>query len=148
MSKPISSTVHGVLDYMTVGLLFSLPRMMGWSRRATEVADVASMGAAVYSLMTRYELGVVRVLPMKAHLTLDAASGAALLGAAALLEDEDPEVRATMGAIGLWEIAAALMTQTKSGVERRKQHAEHAAGPVTRVTGRRAGERIHALQGL
>ena len=49
---------------------------------------------------------------MKAHLTLDAVSGGTLIAAAALLDDEDPEVRATLAGIGLWEVAAALMTHT------------------------------------
>jgi hypothetical protein len=112
MRKPIPTTVHGVLDYMTAGLLFALPRMMGWSRCATNVLDTAAIGAVGYSLLTKYELGVAKVLPMKAHLTLDAVSGAALIGAAALMDDEEPEVRATIAGLGVFEIGAALMSQS------------------------------------
>ena len=50
---------------------------------------------------------------MKAHLTLDALSGGALVGAAVLMDEEEPEVRATLAAIGAWEIAAALLTRTR-----------------------------------
>ena len=115
MQKPIPTKVHGVLDYMTAAFLHTLPRVMGWSDNVTRVLDVAAGGATGYSLFTDYELGLVKALPMKAHLALDALSGAALIGAAAVMDDEDDEVRATLAAIGAWEIAAALLTRTKRG---------------------------------
>ena len=111
MQKPISTKVHGVLDYMTAAFLHTLPRAMGWSRPVTALLDGAGSAATGYSLLTKYEMGVVKVLPMKAHLTLDALSGAALVGAALLMDDEDPEVRATIAGIGVFEIAAALLTR-------------------------------------
>ena len=111
MQKPISTKVHGVLDYMTAAFLHTLPRAMGWSRQVTTILDCAGAGATAYSLMTKYELGAAKMLPMKTHLALDAISGASLIGAALLLDDEDPEVRATLAGIGAWEIAAALLTR-------------------------------------
>src|SRR5688500_20088465 len=96
MRKPISTKVHGVLDYMTAGLLVALPRAMGWSNCVTRLLDASAATTVVYSAMTRYELGLVKALPMKAHLTMDAIGGGALIGAAAFLEDEDSEVRATL----------------------------------------------------
>ena len=112
MRKPIPTTVHGVLDYMTAGLMFALPRVLGWGQCATRVMDIAGSGAVAYSLLTKYELGLVKVLPMKGHLALDAISGAALIGAAALMDEEDPDVLATIAGVGAFEIAAALMSQS------------------------------------
>lgn len=112
MRKPLSTRVHGVLDYMTAAFLHTLPRVMGWDRKVTRLLDCAGASATAYSLVTRYELGVVKVLPMKAHLALDALSGAALIGAAAMLDDEDDEVRGVLAGIGLFEISAALLTRT------------------------------------
>ena len=112
MRKPIPTKVHGALDYITAAFLHTLPRVMGWSKPVTRLLDAAGAGATAYSLMTDYELGAVKVLPMKAHLTLDALSGGALVGAAMVMDDEDPDVRATLAAIGAWEIAAALLTRT------------------------------------
>ena len=111
MQKPIPTKVHGVLDYMTAAFLHTLPRAMGWSRQVTAVLDGAGAAATAYSLMTKYELGLVKVLPMKAHLTLDTLSGAGLIGAALLLDDEEPEVRAALAGIGVYEIAAAMLTR-------------------------------------
>jgi len=115
MQKPIPTKVHGVLDYMTAAFLHTLPRVMGWSDNVTRVLDVAGGGATGYSLFTDYELGLVKALPMKAHLTLDALSGGALVGTALVMDDEDPEVRATLAGIGVWEIAASLLTRTQTG---------------------------------
>jgi hypothetical protein len=115
MRKPIPTKVHGVLDYVTAAFLHTLPRVMGWSRPVTTLLDAAGASATAYSLMTDYELGAVKALPMKAHLTLDALSGGALIGAAMIMDDEDPEVRATLAGLGAWEIAAALMTRTTPG---------------------------------
>ena len=118
MQKPIPTKVHGVLDYMTAAFLHTLPRVMGWSDNVTRVLDVAAGGATGYSLFTDYELGLVKALPMKAHLTLDALGGGSLIGAALVLDDEDSEVRATLAGIGAWEIAAALLTRTTPGSTR------------------------------
>jgi hypothetical protein len=111
MQKPISTKVHGVLDYVTAAFLHTLPRAMGWSRQVTAVLDGAGAAATAYSLVTKYELGVAKVLPMQAHLALDAISGAGLIGAALMLDDEDPDVRATLAGIGAFEIAVAMLTR-------------------------------------
>jgi hypothetical protein len=129
MQKPVPTKVHGVLDYMTAAFLHTLPRVMGWSDNVTRVLDVAGGGATGYSLFTDYELGLVKALPMKAHLTLDALSGGALIGAALVLDDEDPEVRATLAGIGAWEIAAALLTRTQTGAVARTEARVGAPGP-------------------
>ena len=67
--------------------------------------------------MTDYELGVVKALPMKAHLTLDALSGGALIASAIAMDDEDDDVRATIAALGAFEIAAALLSRSRRDVK-------------------------------
>jgi hypothetical protein len=109
--------VHGVVDYVVGAALTVLPRALGWSGAPARLLEGAGVGAIAYSMMTNYELGVVRALPMKAHLALDALSGGMLIGAAAMLSDEDDDVRAILAGIGLFEIAAALTTQTTSSTE-------------------------------
>ena len=109
--------VHGVVDYVVGATLTVLPRALGWSGAPARLLEGAGIGAIAYSAMTNYELGVVKVLPMKAHLALDALSGGMLIGAAVMLDDEDDDVRATLAGIGLFEIAAALTSQTTSSTE-------------------------------
>src|SRR4051794_4693004 len=119
--KRMSTATHGTVDYVASGLIALLPKMAGFSKRVTTILEASAGMAAAYSAMTNYERGLIKVLPMKAHLTLDALSGGMLLGAALMLQDEDAEERAALAAIGLFEIAAALTTQTHAPTEHRKQ---------------------------
>ncbi len=111
--KLFSTRAHGVLDYLTVGTLLTLPRALGWSNKVTSVLTGAALSTLAYSLLTRYELGLFKVLPVKVHLALDAMSGALFCGAPFLLPDEDVEVTGTLVGLGIFEIAVALTTETE-----------------------------------
>jgi hypothetical protein len=69
------------MDYLSVATLLALPRMLNASDRTTMVFTVVALTALVYSLLTRYELGLFKALPMTVHLVLDFLSGALLLAA-------------------------------------------------------------------
>ena len=112
MIKLISTRTHGVLDYLSVGTLCALPRMLVWDRTVTTLLTGAAAGTLFYSALTRYELGVVKLLPMPAHLALDSASGAVLCAAPFVFLDEKPLVAAGLVGIGLFELGASLLTQT------------------------------------
>jgi hypothetical protein len=72
--KPIDATLHGATDY-TVGslLLTVLPRLL--RVEGTDTAkQLRAAGAfhAGYSTLTNYPLGIVKLIPYKAHLAIDA----------------------------------------------------------------------------
>jgi hypothetical protein len=78
--RPIDSTLHGVTDY-SVGttLMTVFPDLVGIE--GTESArQIRTAGAvhAGYATLTDYPLGVVKVIPYQAHLTLDAIGAVAL----------------------------------------------------------------------
>jgi hypothetical protein len=78
--RPIDSTLHGMTDY-TVGttLMTVFPKWAGIE--GTESArQIRISGAAhvAYSTVTKYPLGIVKLLPYKAHLALDAVGALAL----------------------------------------------------------------------
>src|SRR5688572_9911410 len=77
---PITSKIHGVLDYATGAQLQLLPKTLGYKDDSPEAVALRGAGAihAGYSLLTDYELGVLRVIPYRAHLALDALWTAAL----------------------------------------------------------------------
>jgi hypothetical protein len=119
MYRPISTLMHGILDYVTAPTLLVLPRMLGWGTKVTSLLSGAGVGVLGYSVMTRYELGLLKMLPMKAHLALDMASGGMLALSPLLLKKRERDVAtiATLVGLGLYEIAAALLTQTQSPIE-------------------------------
>ena len=136
--RPISSFVHGIIDYAAAVILPIVPRQMGWGRCATNLADMCALMTAASSLMTKYELGVVRVLPFDWHLKLDAMQGGLFLSAAMLLDDEDDDVRECLAAYGAFCVAASLLTKPHSGVEMRRDNI--GAGQQSQI------DRAHAVR--
>jgi hypothetical protein len=72
--RPIDSTLHGVTDY-TVGttLMTVFPRLA--NLEGTASADQVRAAGAIhagYSTLTAYPLGIVKLIPFKVHLALDA----------------------------------------------------------------------------
>lgn len=109
--KPISTKVHGILDFVTVGTLWTLPRLLKWSGPTRTMLTVAGAGMLGYSLCTRYQYGLVKALPMKTHLILDYVSGATLAAAPLLLRDESLATKLTLVGLGLNEITIAALTE-------------------------------------
>lgn len=75
--KMINTKVHGALDYIVGVLLIASPWLLGYSRGGTETWVPVTFGiiTLVYSLLTNYEAGLIRMIPMPAHLLLDTMSG-------------------------------------------------------------------------
>src|SRR3712207_1264351 len=79
--RAIPTSVHGVLDYLASGINLAFPRVLGLREGAPLAALIPRIDGAAgagYSLLTDYELGVFKVLPVPAHLAFDAAKGAFL----------------------------------------------------------------------
>jgi hypothetical protein len=80
MSRPIDATLHGATDY-TVGtlLMTAFPRLV--RIEGTPAGRQVRLAGAIhagYSAITNYPLGVVKVLPYKVHLAIDAIGALAL----------------------------------------------------------------------
>ena len=72
---------------------------------------MAGASAAAYGLLTDYEWGAVRKIPVPVHLNLDACTGLELLAAAAtILHGEPAAGRWTTAALGAYELFAAAAT--------------------------------------
>lgn len=117
MPKPISTKTHGVIDYLTSGTLMALPFLLGWSGRARGLALGAGLATLGTSLITKYELGAVGLLPMKAHLSIDAAQSSALMSAPKIISDEDRWPGRILAMIGAMESAVGALTKVHSPQE-------------------------------
>src|SRR3954453_13950314 len=83
MPQPVDSTLHGVVDYSAGALLLTVfPKAAGieGSRSARQIRTAAAIHAG-YSTPTDYPLGIVKLLPYKAHLAIDAVGALALAAA-------------------------------------------------------------------
>ena len=115
--RVIPTQIHGLLDYATGGTLLSAPRLLGLDAvpASARVLRLAGGGAALYSMLTDYELGVVKLLPMPVHLALDAASGAFLASSPWLLgfAKKGPRYWLPHVLVGATEMLVAATTKTR-----------------------------------
>jgi hypothetical protein len=113
--RVIPTRIHGILDYAVSALLIASPWLFGYDEGGMEtwLPVVLGAGAIGYSLLTDYDLGAVRTIPMPVHLALDAGSGL-LLAVSPWLFGFDDRIWAPHLLLGLFEIAAAVMTETRT----------------------------------
>src|SRR5215204_24999 len=113
----IPTRVHGILDYVNGSALLAAPELLRTKDelRAALVSRLVGGGATASTLMTDFELGAVKAIPMPIHLTLDAATGALLVGAPWLLgyAKGGPRYWLPHALVGTAEVLAAAATKTE-----------------------------------
>jgi hypothetical protein len=110
--KPISSRTHAILDYLTVAKMLAIPRILGARPAVTSAVTALALTKLAYAMLTDHEGGIIRKIPLRTHLMLDAAGGAGLIAVPFLLDEDNDIVTWSLVALGLFDIAAAPMTQT------------------------------------
>lgn len=112
----ISTRMHGYMDYLLGLVLICAPWVLGFASGGSEtwVPVVLGAGVILYSSMTNYELGLIRVISMPAHLWLDVLGGV-LLAASPWLFGFASQVAAPHLVFGILEIGTALMTSRVPG---------------------------------
>lgn len=67
--KIIDTKTHGYMDYIMGIFLLASPSLFSLNLSAVEslVFYIAGVAAFIYSLLTNYELGLVKIIPMKVH---------------------------------------------------------------------------------
>ena len=110
----VPTRLHGVIDYLWGVALLAAPWLFGFSDvpAATWIAIAFGAGAILYSALTAYELGLLRLLPMSLHLILDGLGGAALAASPFLFGFAD-RVYLPHLLFGLFSVAACLVTRTE-----------------------------------
>lgn len=73
----MSLKTHNILDYLGGILLLFVPAVFGFSGldAARNVFIFSGAGLILYSLLTRYELALWRVIPLAVHMSLDVLIG-------------------------------------------------------------------------
>ena len=116
----VPTRIHGIVDWLMGSLLIAAPWLLGFARGGPESAVPVSLGAVglIVTFFTDHEYGVVRRIPMTAHLVVDGLSGAVLAASPWMFGFADvvwvPHV-----ILGLTELAAAFVTETLPGDQRR-----------------------------
>jgi hypothetical protein len=114
MPRPIDSTLHGATDYAAGSLLTTaFPRLTGieGTRAARQIRAAGAIHVG-YSTMTDYPLGLVKLLPYRAHLAIDAI-GAIALAATPFVTGQWKKGRGQWlphVALGLFELGSLALT--------------------------------------
>lgn len=108
----IDTRTHGIIDYLTGALLIIAPYLFGFATGGIEQWLPQLLGATtiLMSLLTRYELSVAKLIPLKAHLAVDMASGA-LLAVSPWLFGFASVIWWPHLLVGLMEIVVPMMTR-------------------------------------
>jgi hypothetical protein len=113
----IPTSVHGAVDHVVGPALVLAPTLLRLGRTSPEGITARAVGGvqAVYSNFTDYELSRKKVLPMKAHLALDAVGGATLALVPQLTDARKRGKKHWLPhlAIGVAEIGLAALTKTE-----------------------------------
>ena len=121
----VPTKAHGVFDLVTGPTLAAAPNLLrlNGARGSTLPPRVTGLLGTGLSAMTDYETGAVRVVPMKAHLVFDGASGAALASTPWLSGAAKNGLRHWLphAVLGLTEIAMAMTTRTEPDDKRRSR---------------------------
>lgn len=107
----IDTKMHGYLDYLLGFLLIGIPFLFAVPDGVpSRLLILMGMATIVYSLMTDYELGLFKVIPVKVHLIIDFLSGLLLIAAPWLFGFAD-EIIWPFVILGAFEVGASLMTK-------------------------------------
>ena len=111
--RVIPTRIHGMIDYLMGVLLIVAPYLLGFADGAAAqyVPQLLGIGIIGLALVTDFELGIVRAVPMPVHLIIDMLGGALLLASPWLFGFAAfvfwPHV-----ILGVAEICLALLTRT------------------------------------
>ena len=108
----IETKIHGYIDYLMGLFLIISPWILGFANGGAVqwVPVILGVGTIVYSLVTDYELGLLKMIPMKGHLMIDLFAGI-LLAASPWIFGFANEVYLPHLILGILEIGASLTTK-------------------------------------
>jgi hypothetical protein len=114
----IPTVIHGFIDYIVGVLLLIFPWALDIDPMAPKglIFIISGLLALIYSALTKYELGVLRVIPMQLHLALDMFSGLVVAFSPWLFGFSD-EIFLPHLIVGLFEIIAAITTKETTGID-------------------------------
>jgi hypothetical protein len=117
MRRPITTRTHGMIDYGWAAVATGLSKQMEGATSTAQLLRTASAVATANSLLTNYEFGALRILPMREHLAVDYALAGTLLVSPLLLPASERRHAIWPTLLGLAGLAAALLTRPRSPLE-------------------------------
>ena len=111
----ISTKIHGALDYLTGIILILAPWILGFSGGGPAQMVLVLVGILIIgmALVTNYEFGIIKKIPMAIHLVIDAITGIFLIMSPWLFEFAHVALGPHL-LFGMLGIGAGLFSKTDS----------------------------------
>jgi hypothetical protein len=111
----LSTRLHGAADYVMSIVLLAWPTATGVDAHSPFGWAVAAVGVCIFlfSMFTDYEYGVLRILPIRLHLALDAIAGIVLV-AIGILAGLRTWMWLVVSIFGAMELLAVLLTRPQA----------------------------------
>jgi hypothetical protein len=125
----LPARLHAVADYLVAALLILVPLIVHGPMLAVATGVVVGIVVAVLSALTRYPLGVVKVLPFTVHSAGDYLAAVLLIAAPFALHfnHTDPRLSAFYAAAGVAVLAVSLVTNYQYSPKRASTPAQQPA---------------------
>ena len=89
--KFISPKIHGLIDYLSVIFLFISPTLFGFTGLVGIFTYALGAVHLLLTILTNYPLGIVKVIPVTAHASIELLAGVALIVLAYMLFADNAE---------------------------------------------------------
>lgn len=113
--RMIPTQVHGVIDYLGGIVLLLAPNLFNFEANdaATAVARIVGIAILGLAILTRYELGLIKVIPMEVHLLIDIVASIFLAASPFLFQfsDDPTNVWLPHVVVGIGYLIITLMTE-------------------------------------
>lgn len=109
----IPTRIHGILDYLVGIILIASPWVFDFDNGGAEtwVPVIVGIMVLLQTIMTDFEVGIIRKIPMVSHLRMDLFIGL-FLAASPWIFNFDEVVWEPHVIFGLFSILASIMTRT------------------------------------
>lgn len=112
----LSTATHGVLDYIVAIALLAAPNLFGFAEyggAAVMVPRFLGVAILLMALTTRFEFGLLKIIPMPVHLMADIMGGLLLVASPWLFGFADLPANAWTPhlAVGILVTGAGMMTE-------------------------------------
>lgn len=116
----ISTNIHGLIDYIMGVLMIVIPWTYpsGHPNTALLVPSMLGIAIILYSICTKYERGLVKVIPMPFHLALDVL-GALFLGLSPWLFNFSQDVFLPHVSIAALQLLIVVSSSYKPFIEKK-----------------------------
>ena len=110
--KLISTRLHAALDYLAAICMYGMAIIWRFDAPTNTILMAVAMLVVIYTLLTKFEYGVFKLIPMQAHLLLDVIACVVLIGGAFACGHSLIGYRVALATFGVAGLITARLTNS------------------------------------